>query len=248
VQAPASERDPGQTATQATIIDGLVRLARPIILEGWHARSCIASTRVGHDVLAYFGVPAAPTAVVVSAWNQTAWAAVERGETPDFEHTDAWSAGVAGTSGVNRATQRWDGHLVLVVADRVLVDLTVGQLHRPERGIELPEAGWWPVLPTFAQGQPVLYPLPRGGMLSYRQVNDRAWKRAPDWTGRDGRFRTPVGRIIRAIRGELAAQRAPAELEATGMTMDGRMAARSVAGGGYTVAKAGKAPRPSSRC
>jgi hypothetical protein len=199
------------SADPAAVLRQLVGRARPVILEGWAQHSCVASTRIGQQVLGAFGVHGEPTAVVVRVWNRAAWQAVRRGRVPDFEHTDAWVVGVAGTAGVDRSTRRWDGHLVFHVTDpavRGLLDLAAGLFHRPERGIHTPAGGSF--LPfteaaegRFLQGEPVFWGLPQGGTLSYRRVDDDTWAQAPDWLGLDGRFHEPVARLVRLIRHEL---------------------------------------------
>jgi hypothetical protein len=190
------------TTLQANVVAALVRVGRPIMLEYTARRSCIAATRMGLEVLRYFGVAAVPQPVRLGAFNATAWAALAAGQPLDTEHTDAWSVGVAGV-GQPRSRGGWDGHLALLVRDAVLLDLSLDQFSRPEHQLVL-AASWFPLPPEFFQDGWVTYQHALGAVIRYQRLHDASWKRSRDWLATDRRWIRPVGRIIRAVRADLA--------------------------------------------
>lgn len=80
----------------------------------------------------------------------------------------------------------WAGHLVVVAYERSLLDLTIVQASRPERGIRVgPHVA--PVTPTFLSGDDrLVVPLPAGGTLYYEsRAADETYKTAADWLRED---------------------------------------------------------------
>ena len=163
---------------------------------------CLPSTRLGLEVCRYFEVKAWPLPTRALAVNE-AWQewmhgeAMGQGEMPE----PAWSVAV----GWDSPGRGVDMHLVLLVEEKVLLDLDSSQFSRPQHKM--------PVAPTTflaagqrphpVTGEPLWYagtPLEGGGRLDYvEHPNPPQWKSAPDWR-KVGRY---AGPIIRTIRAEL---------------------------------------------
>ena len=175
--------------------------------KGYRAETCILSTRIGMAVLEYFGVSARPRAVSVMVFNAEGWKlyweAMKAGSAPDWgSHPTAWSVGVGG-SGVStwdpvQQRTKWDGHLVIETSD-VLVDLTLDQAERPERGIFAGPT----VLPLHSEWHTegtLLLENPHGNILLYQAIDDLNWRQAPDWKQYDKRIAGDLIRIISKIK------------------------------------------------
>jgi hypothetical protein len=127
----AATDDAGRWLTQ------FANATRRAMRDRWHARSCIAATRIGLEVLRAFGVVGYPTPVTVAAFNRAGWLAFQREPDQPVTESDipnAWAVGIVGTGAVDQQTGSWDGHLVLHV-NRYLVDLSADQLSRPQRNL-----------------------------------------------------------------------------------------------------------------
>ena len=185
---------------------------------GLPADTCIAATRIGNEVLGYFGIPSVPLPVAVAVQNPKLAQLVAAGailENPkQIEELGGYSIGVDPDQPPTRIGERkgWNCHLVLWAPDhRMLVDLSLDQYDRPKRditvgtvGLRLPEevaegflsgANWLPVVRS--NGVRVLY-LHRADQVGYRT--------APDW--KRGRYRKAIGTLIRLIRDRLDADEA----------------------------------------
>jgi len=152
---------------------------------------CLTVTRVGMEVLAYFGIESKP--LVTSALSANAeWCAWQRRldeganepEMPD----EAWSVacGFVADGGPGL-----DAHVVLLVGDE-LIDLDAAQASRPERGIKVPSTVR---LPWHSEGASL--DLSDGGVLVYIPHHQPPqFKHAPDWR------RAPrlAGGVIRVVR------------------------------------------------
>lgn len=166
---------------------------------------CVLATKVGLDVLRYFGVDAKPLPVVVAALNAPAvdWIESDRelpreyGEDADeFEKSGAWIVQIderdLGEPG------RYPGHLVVgLPGEDAILDLSLGQFARPEKGILVPPGGMFDLPEGFADGRRGLYQLEGGGALVYeaRPRSDR-FRRGADWK----RKNPYAGALIRRIR------------------------------------------------
>lgn len=152
------------------IIQALHDQARPTLLQYMTRDSCIPSTRIGIDVLAYFGIHAEPLPLFVLVINQDGVEMLNEGDkTLDDVGREAlkrqasdpggpWTIGLGAPlearSGAGAAPGKWAGHLVIAVPERrTLIDLSVDQINRPLKGImfkdplviELDESSdpWW---------------------------------------------------------------------------------------------------------
>jgi hypothetical protein len=196
--------------TLTQVIAGLCEFARPIMLEKVRPDSCIAMTRVGVEVLNHFGYVAAPLNVEALVVNAEYHRRLEAGLiAPDRLPTDAdfaagaWGIGIGleehmrelATQGVNPA-----GHVVAVVG-AFLVDLSLDQASRPEKGINL-EPHCFEFDADVYAGATWTYRINGGeAFVEYKLRPDlESWRDSPDWRLGLKRYRSEIGRIIRAVR------------------------------------------------
>lgn len=162
-----------------------------------HAR-CVATTRLGIETLARFGIAAEPLPVNVRVLNAAAaqWCADGMpGGDEEMQRRGGWMLGGAGMrdGAAYRPTTRpivgpaWNGHLVVLVPDRgVMLDLDARQFCRPERGIVVPDAL---LMPWHPEGQ--VATAPNGLVMTYEPRRDpltgafdHSYTDAPDWLRR----------------------------------------------------------------
>ena len=156
-------------------------VTRNAVLGYWQRQgSCIASVNVGLRVARYFGVPAHPQPVAVAYRSAT------------------HSLGTYATGVVDRTRGRWDGHLVAIIDDRWLVDLSADQFDRPGRGLRVTRpviTGWEP-----ATGDGSFHDPEHEVTATFRRVHDTSFKRAPDWTWYPALVGAAAGMAIRALK------------------------------------------------
>lgn len=218
-----------------SVIGALLEVATPILDREFKTDRCILSTRVAIEVLAAFGVTARPQPVSVLAFNPEAYKLLEEGTSeqelaaimraiPKDQPGGPWSVGVICTGEVDRVNSRYTGHLVALV-DRerpfqaggdVLIDLSLPQVNRPHKHIQLGPLAMYYNPAIWDAGQQVGQVLESGTLVTYERANDTNWATAPDWTwptrGSDGLprrqvYRQLTGMIIRAMRAELGASK-----------------------------------------
>lgn len=181
-------------------------VCRTETLRQFSVTSCVASTRVLTDVLQYFGHSSEPLPVTVVAMNEGALEQLHQGVPVEDWPQDAWSVGVVGT-GVSE-NKRWDGHLVAIVDGKWLVDPSLDQASRPQRGLKLDpcvlDATSW-----TDKAQRATWRSENGIVLVYQQMtNPGNWRSSPDWaltkpaTRRS--VRDAVARSIRLLKPLLA--------------------------------------------
>lgn len=170
------------------ILHLLLQHARPLICEEFRADSCIASTRIGLDVLDYFGILAEPLAVCVTIFNPVMVERRNLGDQLPQNKTEmeewvkkygAWAVGVG--YGGDQGPMKWPGHLVMLVEKTLMLDLSIDQANRPQHNIELHPFGTM-VFPEFLSGQESLLAEVNGCMLRYLvQKDNRGYTASPNW-------------------------------------------------------------------
>ena len=183
------------------VVDALCRVGRPIILRYASPDSCIASCRIGMDVLRMFGIRSHPIAVKAAVFNQKGHEFMDSGH-PDWVRQGRDGAHSVGIGYGGPDPRKWDGHLVLLVRGRLLLDLSIDQAARPDKGIYL--HAFRTVLPTgfLEQGSGLVVQNPEGGTISYElNLGNRSWKFAPDW--REGRWDDVTHLVTVAVRQRL---------------------------------------------
>src|SRR5262249_29776146 len=130
--------------SQERKLAAVMRAACRVFLPRYRPDSCIAAARVLVDVFDRLHVRCRPLSVVVDVFHpaMVARAALEGGRLP--ETTEEYQRWVAEsgcwwlTLGMGEPRPgRWAGHVAVVAWDAVLLDLTLPQASRPQRGIEL---------------------------------------------------------------------------------------------------------------
>lgn len=153
------------------------------------ADSCIASTKIVIGLAQALGLSAEPRSIVGEVFNPVMgqWlVANERPWSRDEQIALAAAGGRCLVVGYDdhpdaeKDDGRWNGHLVAVVEDRVLVDLTFDQFNRPAKGI--PVDG-----PLFAPWRPGLGTArirDDGVLLRFMPGGSNEYETAPDWKRR----------------------------------------------------------------
>jgi hypothetical protein len=216
------------------VVTALAKVGRPPILEYFGKRSCIASTRIGLDVLEYFGVRAEPMPLFVLVLNGEALDLAAQGMSqPELqaemlkygldEPGGPWGIGV-GAEIENSAD--WAGHLMVAVPDeRLLLDLSLDQASRPHKGLPFPEEGqvfpvfdepWWNGERSRTSFTGQVHDLRMALLLDRDCADPQGFKRSPNWRrqgAQDARraFREVTGTIIRLVKDELASNLKPEE-------------------------------------
>jgi hypothetical protein len=180
-------------------------------------RVCILTARVGMETLRHFKIRRRAVPVIVTAFNKAATERIEReGHLPTSQEEikrwsredGSWIVGGGGTGAMNRETNSFDGHVVILAHhddeefDGVLLDLALGQMSRPHRDIHLePLAATAPT--GFLGGEAVVVAEMNGSIVRYRHMPEATeWTQAMDW--RDPDRRAPiVARIIEKIEARL---------------------------------------------
>lgn len=169
-------------------INNLLRYARRIILRYYNADSCIASTRVACDVMRRLGYKAEPMSVQVTVCNPAMVRKMkEIGRYPTWEEFDKWTAedGAWNVQIGGRFPNEvgWVCHLVAIINDQVLVDLSLDQASRPHRQMELrPYATT--VTEAFLKGENLVREV--GDMvLIYKKTDETAWQNTKNWINVD---------------------------------------------------------------
>lgn len=181
----------------ARAVSFLVKHARTEILRVARPDSCIFSTRVAVMFCKELGITARAMSVRAAVFNS---ALVERydrqtvtnGLPPTAQEMKAWQhePGAACWSvGVGYGDAKpgaFAGHLVAIVEDRFLLDLSIDQADRPERGIVLEPLWIERVEPGLLRGSsPQVMRNSVGCALRYERHDNDSWMGSPDWTERD---------------------------------------------------------------
>lgn len=158
--------------------------------EGYRADTCILQTRVALHVLASLGVPAMAQAMKLVAMNakyaellvHTKGEPLPEEQRAAAKASGAWAVTV-GYGAEPGQRPGYDGHVVVIVKRRWLLDLTSGQAARPAKGIHVPRALFFEMGRERVAGRhPVIGPLRDAGQLVYTWHRNAAYLRAPDWT------------------------------------------------------------------
>lgn len=169
-----------------------VRLAREtlgVLREAGYEREdlCVLATRVGLHALNELRVPARPTpvrvAVYTDAYRDFMFRRADEPTPADLRRAQENGAhAVMLGFGVDPGRRPgYDGHLVLTVGNRWLVDMTIGQASRPAKGIELPDGLVTDARPMLREGHPLTCSYD-GFALTYMPHENDTYLVAPDWT------------------------------------------------------------------
>ncbi|HWN96914.1 MAG TPA: hypothetical protein VNT99_17935 [Methylomirabilota bacterium] len=121
------------------IYTGLLTYGRGRILRNFARDSCIASTRVALLVLHRFGIRAVAMPCKVKVFNPMYWKRIREGVSDISKHLPGeWSVGIGyGYGPTQPGRMAFNGHLVAVTdpSRGVMVDLSIDQISRPNKGI-----------------------------------------------------------------------------------------------------------------
>ncbi len=183
-------------------LDKVAQAARAAVLESFRPDSCIATTRVTIDVLAYFGYTGQPLAVKAAVFNQQAWRLVHAGVPVGEWPPEAHSIGIGGEG--RHRPGRWDGHLVSVTATH-MIDGSLDQMSRPGRGIILSGPGVFEIPAGRSAASPGTLTFGRGDgtVIMYEPIPDDLWRRSVNWSDKAPEIRRAIGAAIRALQADL---------------------------------------------
>jgi hypothetical protein len=172
---------------------------------------CIAAARVLIDVFAELHVRARPLAVSVDVFNPpfVQRAEANGGRLPaTTEEYQSWTAECGawwltlGHPASEPQPGKWPGHVVVVAWESILIDLSLPQAGRPERGINLVPLVVQ-VRPDDLDGTGRRVVDCNGCELHYlARPDDRTFLAAPDWQDRR-RHEPTVREILARVRAEL---------------------------------------------
>lgn len=165
---------------------------------GFGRGTCILHTKLAVLQAKRDGIPARPLTCQVSVVNAAMNAIAERlGRAPEpHEWSDeAWGLGIG--YGKDPGSKGYDGHVVLVVGEMLLLDLTLDQASRPLKDIHLRPGYFGPVPERFLRGKTTVAFTMNDSLVQYTALpKDRAFRNAPDW-----RMVTPDDALTRGLLG-----------------------------------------------
>lgn len=193
----------GKLPTRKQVILGtLAQFGRRQMLKEWELDSCIAATAIAIDVVKHYGMKAEPFPVTLQVWNPASRKKINelgRLPTPDeksWQDEGGWSVGVG--FGIHRESpQKWPGHLVALVDDEILLDLSVDQANRPQHNIQLGAGGGFvPNFEKFYSGEECHVTESCDCLLIYEaKLGESRYEQSPDWTLRQRRQRVILATI-----------------------------------------------------
>lgn len=141
--------------------------------------SCVLASRVAIDVLSHYGYAASPHPVAIMASNDVRWQAMQSGrDGPWVDKAGGYSVGVG-----RLPTSNETRHLVVVVpAQLKMIDLSLDQFSRPEKGIPL-QPTWFDIHPEWSSGSSASMALKsaHGVHLYYEHGQWSAFASSVDW-------------------------------------------------------------------
>jgi hypothetical protein len=197
------------------VLDQLIR-AYPALaeLEGFSKDSCILACRAATDALRPAGFRVRPFGCQALITNQAFMDGAAENPDDPLAAQGAWSVGIGFGPAARDVgdPHRFNGHAVLLVQDRYIVDLTIDQAARSERDIHV--APCWHEIPgnsrtTVLSGREGIAFRFNGAYITYRMRPDVTARlvTAPDWTMRSFRQgeekRRSVRRLTERISSEL---------------------------------------------
>lgn len=179
-------------------------VGKPILRRYFRVDSCIGSVNVALKVMNRFGIKAVPRATRTFLFNAAMVEEMGR-RGPDAAAQpmssyppECWSVGL-GHLDEKTEPGKWNGHLIAIVADSVLLDPSLDQAARPERGLDV--TGFAAPLPEDWRTTPTLELRNDDGMQLLYQLTpqDLSYRFTPDW---QREYNEIVAEIVRAMRGD----------------------------------------------
>lgn len=188
---------------QRNIIEKLMVVGRPEILKDFRPDSCIVSTAISIDVLTHFGILAEPLPIKMSMFNAPYVKRIDSGsEFPNREMLIRWgkedgSYSVGIGYGENQPN-KWAGHLVVLVENSWLIDLSIDQANRPAYNMVFSPIAV-EVDQDFLSGKIPRIIKENDCVIRMETIKDRGFLSSPDWAFKDRRSYL-VNKIIQKIK------------------------------------------------
>lgn len=188
---------------QRNIIEKLMVVGRTEILKDFRPDSCIVSTAIGIDVLTYFGILAEPLPIKMSMFNAPYVKRIDSGgEFPNREILIRWgkedgSYSVGIGYGENQPN-KWAGHLVILVENSWLIDLSIDQANRPAYNMMFSPIAV-EIDQDFLLGKTPRIVKENDCVIRMETIRDRGFLSSPDWAFKDRRSYL-VNKIIQKIK------------------------------------------------
>jgi hypothetical protein len=182
------------------ILEAMARCWPMVVrITGMQPSHCILAARAATETARYFGVTLRERAVSVLVANAKAWELINADVPVDEWPDDAWSIGIDPHDERNAAMRGYAGH-VITESPRYLLDLSAPQFNRPRRGLYVED----PLLAPRGDdpADAWTYGDERGTRLVYRPMDDRSYRKMPDWTNRLN-WREETAALIRLVRAAL---------------------------------------------
>jgi hypothetical protein len=160
---------------------------QPALAAKFGRNACIIATRVVVETFRQAGVKGTqPLAVHVEIYNPAYAERIENGEA-DAAATDpkCWSAQLGFTDQPQREGEE-DLHVVAIVEDTLLIDMTLNQASAPEHGVVL-TPGFFPIPGEFSKGGEAgkFTSYVNGSAVTYvAHPDEKAYLSMPHWTNR----------------------------------------------------------------
>lgn len=169
---------------------------REMVVEQFGTEAGIITARICHDVLRHFEIPSRAVACWMRVHNAAFQARMDDGQEPVdeaeieqwFAEDGSWNVGIGGLG--LEEPGRFGGHLVVVADRQILLDPTLDQVNRIEKGIDLrplalrvPE-GWVDGDPHTIKGEL------NGCTILYSAQTDKLFAETVAW--RDKALRGPL--------------------------------------------------------
>ncbi len=149
--------------------------------------ACILAGRLGVEALRAQGIRARPLPVSLQVCNQPmvdmldrvgGFSKVTQADVDQANEQGAWMIALGVEPG---NAGGWDGHLVLIVDERYMLDLTAGQVARLHKGIQA-KPFWIPARDLVRKGGSA-WRAPDGCVWVYEATDDKSYLTKPAWSG-----------------------------------------------------------------
>ena len=176
---------------------------RDVVRQTHHERSCIFTVSVVAEVARYFGVRASPIPVQATHFNAEAVRQLALPDAANGLTGEAWTVGVGGTGkvGTGGDANNWDGHLVAVIGDSVLVDASADQFSRPQKAMVIGPFAGELAEPLSAQHPAVFTVSGQGNKIVYVPMETPGpWRETRDWRDHRQVRKEAVAVAVRSLR------------------------------------------------
>jgi hypothetical protein len=173
----------GFSKHQYKILSAYMDAAVKILPKYYKPDCCIATARIAKEVLEEFHFKVQPLTVQVNITNSVLVKSFEKGiqETPEeLLEKGGWQI-ILGSRG-ELQPKKWPGHLVAIVQDKVMIDISLVQANRPHKNINLHPLLIEIIDNKFLTGEKERYLIINECHLAYKSFpEDKTFMAAVDW-------------------------------------------------------------------